>query len=568
MGPDSTDTAVIDMPLSDQYDAIGVVLLTTTSDTFAIRDQPFTDTTQGPWGDVNLKFQHWRTITPPTLTSVSHEDGYITLVWSNARQPRSIDSTNIYRNGQYLYTVGPALTSHMHQSPGSGTWKYTLKHLSWPAALAPPQDLAFPNSDTSNAITITLGTACARLAEPAGDHDTWLHADQYISAGCSTLGATKRYRWYGAGDVALTGWSSDTLFDFLGHASTDTQIVILKDSNTTTHATSRDTLTFTVSDGRVVLSGPTFVVDKAKKLYVASADGQRHWGKWYERYDDGPQWYAASAYDQDTLLRRWPYGDYTVTLRQHKYTGVLKRGRLAITVCSIPGCAPNAPVAAGAPEGGEATVWGLFGAGPWLGWGSPDLGRTLRLYDLWGAPDRLSPFGGSGWLLDEGGSLVDPVTDWEVRWMPRELGLSEVRAFDLTTTNPRARGAVFSMAVDPDLGTHGGDDAASYDAGLGLVVADGETAVGLLLLGADGGDNALVSVQEYGVGRWAPAVSAAAWAAQREAGIHLRGTPGDVQLLLSAAPADGGGTWTFVVLRGTTPAAVRARAEEVYRALR
>jgi hypothetical protein len=570
VGPDTLDTAVVELPLSAQYDAIGVVLIIDSSASRQISDLPFTSTTPGPWGDVNFKFQHWSEITPPSLTSVTHEGGYITVRWSNTNAGRSIDSTVIYRNGSQLDVVAGADSTYTHESPGNGIWTYTLKHVSWPAALAPQRELAFPNSDTSNAITITLGTACARRAESTSYVNTWRQADQYLSAGCSELGADKRFRWYGAGDTPLSEWSSDTLFDFLGHTGTGAQIVILKDSNTTTDTTSLDTLTFTVDDGRVVLAGPTLIEDKAKKLYVATAGGQRHWGTWYERYDDGPQWYAASVYDQDTLLRRWPYGDYTVALRQHLDSGVLKRGRLAITVCSVPSCEPpNAPAAAGAPGGQAATVWGLFGAGPWLGWGSPDLGRTLRLYDLWGAHDRPTPFGENGWLLGAGGSLVDPVTDWEVRWMPRELGLADVRAIDLTATNPRARGAVFSMAVDPDLGTHGGDDVASYDAGLGLVVvADGEAAVGLLLLDGDDGDNALASVQEYGVGRWAPAVSAAAWAAQREAGIHLRGTLGDVQLLLSAAPVDGGGTWTFVVLRGSTPTAVRARAEEVYRALR
>lgn len=172
-------------------------------------------------------------------------------------------------------------------------------------------------------------------------------------------------------------------------------------------------------------------------------------------------------------------------------------------------------------------------------------------------------------MAHDGGQVRDPETEWQLDWILHDLGLPDVRAFDLVVSGRRGRSYVFSMAVDPDLGPEAADDVARYDVDLGLVlVADGEAAVGLLLLDADGGDNALVSVQEYGVGRWAPTVPATAWAAQRETGIHLRGIPGDVQLLLSAAPADGGGRWTFVVLRGSTPTAVRARAEEVYRALR
>lgn len=106
VGAGTPDTALVEMPLSDQYDAIGVVLITDSSGTREISDQPFTDYSPGPWGDVNLKLQHWAQITPPTLTSVTHEDGLITVGWSNTNNKRSIDSTNIYRNGQQLLTVG------------------------------------------------------------------------------------------------------------------------------------------------------------------------------------------------------------------------------------------------------------------------------------------------------------------------------------------------------------------------------------------------------------------------------------------------------------------------------
>jgi len=560
------DTAVVEMPLNEQYDAIGVVLITDSSGTRQISDQPFTSTTPGPWGDVNLKLQHWAEITPPTLTSATHEDGYITLRWSNTNNGRLIDSTNIYRNGQQLRTVGPDEGVETHASPGPGTWKYTLKHVSWPAALAPLQTLGFPNSDTSNAISLTLGTACARRVEDTSYTYTLQYADQYLSAGCSELGTNKRFRWYKAGDVPLTSWSGDTLFDFLGHANTGTQIVILKDWNTTTgDSTKRDTLSFTVSSGQIVLSGPTFITDKQQKKYVATLGGQRYAGQWFERYDDGPQWYAATAYEQDSLLRIWPWGEYTVDLREHKYTGVLRRGRLFIEVCS-PDCNDPAPPAALSPTE-DAGGWGLFGAGPWIGWGSPDLGRTLRLYDLWGMHDRQSPFTDVGWFTGLGGTLADPETGWEVAWTPRELGLSDVRALDLTLTNTRSRSYVFSMAVDPDLGTRGGDDVASYDPQRDLVlVADGDGSLGLMLRRGSG--NALAAVEEYGVGRWAPTISADAWAAQRSAGVHLRGIPGDVQLVLSTAETSGTTTWTIVVIRGTSAEAVRERADVVRRALR
>jgi hypothetical protein len=559
VGPDTLDTAVVELPLSAQYDAIGVVLIIDSSASRQISDLPFTSTTPGPWGDVNFKFQHWREITPPSVTSVTHEGGIITLAWHNEHQGRSIDSTVIYRNASQLTVVAGADSTYTHESPGNGIWTYTLKHVSWPAALAPPRELAFPNSDTSNAITITLGTACARW-EDTSYATTLQYADQYLSAGCSELGAHKRFRWYGAGDVPLTAWSGDTLLDFPGHADTGTQLVILRDSNTTTHATARDTLSFAVSRGHVTLTGETYIPDKATYVYAST-----QLGHWFERYEDGPLWYPATAYEQESLTRIWPKGDYTVDLRQHRFTGVLRRGRLMVQVCSVAGCSP--PIEAPQATADVVADWGLFGAGPWLGWGGADLRRTLRYYDLWGMPDRASPFAEPTWLTGEGGRVRDAETGWQVDWAPRTVPHDDVRALEFAVAGTAGRPSVFSLAVDPDLGADAADDVASYDRERGLVVvADGERAVGFLLRA--GGANALASVQEYGVGRWAPTVPATAWAAQREPGIHLRGIPGDVQLLLSAPPVDGGGTWTFVVLRGSTPAAVRARAEEVRHALR
>lgn len=63
-------------------------------------------------------------------------------------------------------------------------------------------------------------------------------------------------------------------------------------------------------------------------------------------------------------------------------------------------------------------------------------------------------------------------------------------------------------------------------------------------------------------------VSVDAWAAQRDPGIHLRGAPGDVQLVLSAGETTGESTWTFVVIRGDGPAAVRGTADAVLRPVR
>jgi hypothetical protein len=150
----------------------------------------------------------------------------------------------------------------------------------------------------------------------------------------------------------------------------------------------------------------------------------------------------------------------------------------------------------------------------------------------------------------------------ELAWAPRELGLANVRALAFSVRGPAAGSYVFGFAVDPDLGASAADDVASYDPGRGLVlVADAGRAVGILL--RDDTGNAIAGLQEYGVGRFAPATGDGAWAAQRMPGVHLVGTPRDVQLVLSAPATSGVGRWLFVLLRGGNPAEVRATADAV-----
>jgi hypothetical protein len=565
---DVPDTAQVQMWLSDQYDVIGTQLILSSSATEAISEQAFTEASANP--GMNIAIQHWRHIDAPVLNSATVVGDDVTLGWSNSRDPRSVDSvdsTNIYRNGAWRATVGPAVSSFVDPNLPPGPYTYTLKHVSLPFAhwSGPP----WPNSASSNGIQVTVGppvTACAS----AEYLSTWKAADQYLSAGCSQLGGNKRFRWFRAGGVPLSGWTTDTLFDFLGHSQTGAQLVVLKDSNTTTGAISVDTLSFSVANDQLTVSGPTLIRDKKKKLYIATnAAGQRHSGFWFARYPDGLQWYSLLSTEQDSLPRIWPMGEYTLVLRQHRVpSGVLHRDRLAITVCSSPGCEPaNAPVAlSGSLSGEGATAWNVFGAGPWIGWGESPWPNVLRWYDLWGMHDRLGAFENPAWLEGTGGRFADIATGWDVTWAWRDLGLADVRVFDFTLAGAGTRPYVFGTAVDPDLGANAADDVASWDAERGLViVADASRAVGFLLRRA--GKDALASAQEYGVGRWAPTTADYAWAAQRAAGTRLVGTPRDVQLVLSAGPTSGDGTWQFVVIRGASPTSVRATADAVLRGL-
>lgn len=548
--------------LGGDYDGIGLVGVNSADPALAVVDSVFSADVPPEFGR-NYMLQHWREKLPPLLDSARAEAVVVTLWWRNRHGRRPVDSTVVFRNRVVRRTLNYLASSFVDTVPGAGIYRYTLKHVAGPVINKPA--LVSPNSASSDSLVVTVGTACAT----ADGTVTWRYADQYLSAGCSLeQGADKRYRWYTNGDVPLTaGWSADTLFDWEGASAT--HLVILKDSSTTTDLTSRDTVVISVQPYQVELDGASYIPDKQRYLYVATAGGQLHDGQWFERYDDGPQWYPATAYDQDSLYRTWPKGDYTVDLRQHKVVqGVLHRRRLVVDVCSVPGCtAPPAPPVAAGPVADPAVTWDLFGAGPWLGWGGADLRRTVRFYDLWGMPDRASPFADVGWVLGDGGRVTDAETGWQLDWTRRDLPHDDVRAFDLAVAGTRGRAYVFSMAVDPDLGPEAADDVARYDRDRGLVlVADGARALGFLLRA--GTANALASVQEYGVGRWAPTIPATAWAAQRDAGVHLRGTPRDVQLVLSAAETTGSARWLLAVIRGPTVAAVQATADAVFGAVR
>jgi hypothetical protein len=561
----------IEMSLDTRADAVATVLLISDESTYVLTDSAFVD---GSWyavGHENIFVQHWRTVPAPVLDSaVRTGDLEVTLYWRNGVN-RDIDSTMVFRDHTPIKTLGHGVFSYTDTVPSSDTtYLYALKHVTWPLFVARGSPAALPNSASSDSLQVTVASLATACATPEY-LSTWKRADQYLSAGCSELGPSKRFRWQPAAGAGWTAWTTDTLYDFLGHTQAGARIVVLQDSNTSTGATSRDTLHFTVASQQVTLHGPTLIRDKARKTYWADStgSGSPHSGQWFERYDDGPRWYVASAYPQDTLKRIWPYGDYYEDLRQHRVTqGVLHRGRLHVIVCSIPSCEPNAPPPpAPSPSVETAADWGLFGLGPWLTWGSREGAGVLRLYDLWGNPERETAFGDAGWIAGPGGQLTDAATGWAVTWAPRELGLTDARAFDVAVAGASGRPYVLGLAADPDLGPDGGDDVASYDSQRGLVVvADGGRAAGFLFRDVAG--NAIGSLQEYGVGQWAPITGEAVWAAQRDAGVRLVGTPRDVQLVLSAPETVGAGRWLFVIIRGDSPSSVRATTDAVLRVVR
>jgi hypothetical protein len=259
------------------------------------------------------------------------------------------------------------------------------------------------------------------------------------------------------------------------------------------------------------------------------------------------------------MSRIWPGGSYTVEVRQQDSIAVLvKRGRLSITVCNP--CGPQAPPAAEAPVANGS--WGVFGAGPWLSWGSAGGSHVVRLYDLWGMHDHPSPFGQVTWLDGGGGQVVGLDSLWAISWQPRILDLVDAKAWSFAITSKSRTPFVFGFALDPDLDPNPSDDQGGYDPNRGLVYTrDAGGAIGFLMRDAEG--NALTSVQQYGVGRFAPAVSEEVWAAQRADGVNLLAGSRDVQFVVSGEPRSGFARYTLVVLRGTSLAELQTRADAV-----
>lgn len=430
-----------------------------------------------------------------------------------------------------------------------------------------------PNSSTG--VGAVRGVAITRLTPLACSLfealSTWRFADQYLStftsADCSSRGPNIRYRWRFDAGGSWTPYTADTLYDFAGHSSAGHHDVTLDVRNTSTGMSSYVTKTVEVGSDALVLSGEIYIPDKSKYVYYARVNGdpsQRHLGLWHERYNPALRWYQATGTEQDSMTRIWPAGEYSVELRQSKtVSGVLHRGRLHIEVCSTPDCI--------APLATQGSVQDLalpvFGAGPWLSFDGASEGLVARLYDLWGDHEAGSPFGDPRWLEHTGGEWASATAGVVIQWRRVLLAEPDVRVFRMTILpERRATPWVFTLAVDPDLGDSPADDRAAYDTDRGMAyVLDNREAFGLLVL--DGAVNALVSVQEFGTGRFAPSTDALAWDAQRTRGVLLDGRSRDVQLLASTAERTGQATFTIIFARAKDVMRLRDRADVLLKAL-
>jgi chitodextrinase len=234
-GGDEASVSFDSLWLKGDYDALGVVLVLNPSGSRQISHAAFTDPEYDDDGYYNIYFQHWREKEAPVLKSVVRNGSSLTLNWDNEHTARLTDSTIIYRNGSFLTTVGPADTSYVDSGLEPGPYRYSLKHVSWPAVVsaAAVNRLPLPNSPSSNSITDTVitnyppearfGVTCQQL--PCTFADSSSDADGPITS----------WRWsFGDGDsssvqhpshtYAAGGWYTVRLIvtDNLGAADTAT----------------------------------------------------------------------------------------------------------------------------------------------------------------------------------------------------------------------------------------------------------------------------------------------------------------------------------------------------------
>jgi chitodextrinase len=152
------DTAAV--ALSDEYDAIGVIVVLNADSTLEIGDSVFIDpAVSSYYGGINVVVQHWAHREPPVFDSATVDGSSVSLHWTNVHVGRAVDSTNIYRNGAFTKTVGPAETSYEDRGLAPGSYAYSLKHVSMTAASTDPMGPApYPNSSSSDTITVTVVT--------------------------------------------------------------------------------------------------------------------------------------------------------------------------------------------------------------------------------------------------------------------------------------------------------------------------------------------------------------------------------------------------------------------------
>jgi hypothetical protein len=160
------DTVTVQMPLLTAYDGLGALYLMATADTLVLSEAAFTDPAYY-YELQHIAVQHWAHMNSPLLDSARVNGMQVTLYWRNQHTFRPIDSTMVFRNGAERAQVAGTLTSFTDTVPSSGTYTYTLKHVSPRLAVFVEQDaLVQPTSAQSAGITVTIGEPPPPVPEP------------------------------------------------------------------------------------------------------------------------------------------------------------------------------------------------------------------------------------------------------------------------------------------------------------------------------------------------------------------------------------------------------------------
>jgi len=151
------ETGTLSVPLDQDWDAAGVVLITINQGSLEPTDSAFlyAAPSYGPEGRINYRLQHWRHVAAPVLDSSRQGLGLtVTLYWQNRHEGRPLDSTIVFRGSSWIRTLGPTVTSWPDTVPAEGTYVYRLKHITMPAMIH--GGLALPNSEASNPDTVIV----------------------------------------------------------------------------------------------------------------------------------------------------------------------------------------------------------------------------------------------------------------------------------------------------------------------------------------------------------------------------------------------------------------------------
>jgi hypothetical protein len=185
-------TRTLPMPLLDQYDGLGAILLLSKDGTLQPVLAPFMGVAVNDTTEANIWVQHWRRIDAPVLNSATLNGTQVLLQWSNFHNGRAIDGTVIFRNGAVIASVGPTTISYPDNLPGAGTYTYQLKHLTPDLTSALPE----PNSAGSNTLQVTLNNPpiTAYIDGPDVVEEKGTYSWTTVPSG--GLGPPYHYQWY------------------------------------------------------------------------------------------------------------------------------------------------------------------------------------------------------------------------------------------------------------------------------------------------------------------------------------------------------------------------------------